>query len=192
MKSFIDYLNENYRFWPFKVKIAGPIDQTHIDGMERLLSKFGVTSISNPTTTPIQDFPLDFPRIKNAEVTIFDIQLNYPATQWEIQDCLANGLGITKDAIVVRCPGEPSEEYQIPVEPREGALLDDPDYKEAPNSTWDEFYGDKYNGQLIKELNDLLKLERRNRNEKIPSTSEGRYQNSGTINNRSPLPIHKK
>jgi hypothetical protein len=194
MKSFIDYLNENYRVWPFKVKVAGPCDQQQIDSMETLLSKFGLSQFKKSSTTPIQELPLDFPRIKNAEVTIFDISLDYPATQWEIHECLANGLGITKDRIVVKSPNEPSEQYQNQqqVEPREGALLDDPDYKESPNHEWDDFYGDKYNGQMIKELNDLLKLERRNRNEKIPSSSESRYQNSGMINTRSPLPTHKK
>lgn len=194
MKSFIDYLNENCQVWPFKVKVAGPIDQQQIDSMKTLLSKFGLNSFKKLSTTPIQDLPLDFPRIKNAEVTICEITVNYPATQWEIHEYLALGLGFSKDRIVVKKPGEPSEQYQEQqqIEPRQGALLDDPDYKESPSHKWDDYYGEKYNGQLIKELNDLLKLERRARDENIPSTSAGRYQNSGTINTRSPLPTYKK
>lgn len=191
MKRFTEYLNENARTWHFKIKIAGPLTDEQISSMETLLNKFGCSSFEHSSTTPIQDVPLDFPRIKNAEVNIFDISLLYPATQWEIQEYLANNIGITKDAIVVRKPDEPYEEYQQDHEPREGALLEDPDYQELPNHNWDNYYGDNYNLGLIKELNEMLKEKRNNRGEKIPGTVD-KYQNSGNPKMYSPLSKIKK
>jgi hypothetical protein len=42
-------------------------------------------------------------------------------------------MGVNKANMVVRNPREPSEEYQAEHTPREGALLNDGEYKEAQN-----------------------------------------------------------
>ena len=85
---------------------------------------------------------------------------------------MSTGLAITTEELVVRRPGEPLEEYQTPTEPREGALLDDPDYKEAGNPKFEDFYGEKYNTSFLKTLNDDAKKRREERGEQIPSAVE--------------------
>ena len=113
--------------------------------------------------------------------------LDYPTTQFELRDYLANSLGIVKEAMVVRRPGEDLEVYQEPHEPREGALLNDSEYKELTNSNFDDFYGDKYNTSFLKELNDVLKLQKKARGEEIPTEGAATYNVDEAQNNKSPI-----
>jgi hypothetical protein len=169
-KQFKEYLSESKRKFDFRIKVAGPFSEDQAKTMEALLSKFQVSSFKEVGKTPIQDLPLDFPKIKNAEVCIYEAELEYPSTQWELHEYLCTNMGITKDAMVVRKPGENSETYQEPQEPRTEALLTDSEYKESPNANFEDFYGDKYNTGFVKELNDILKLQRKERGEEIPES----------------------
>ncbi len=98
---------------------------------------------------------------------------------------LNDSLKINKKHLVVRSPREPTEEYQKQEDPRKGALLDDPDYKEAPNVTFEDYYGDKYNSGFVKELNDILKLQRKARGEQIPTESAAKYNTDADVNTNS-------
>ena len=187
MKNFKDYLSESAEKYDFRIKIAGTVTTEQVDALKNLLQKFQVSGFKKVSTTPIQEMPLDFPKIKNAEVSIFEVSLDYPSTQWELKEYLGTGLGLTQDAIVVRRPGEPSEEYQEPQEKREGALLNDSEYKEAPNAKFEDFYGDKYNTDFVKELNAILKLQRKERGEQIPEAkSDDVMKNPGATTNDLP------
>jgi len=137
--------------------------------------------------TPIQELPLDFPQVKNCQVHIYEVSLDYPTTQQELSEYLSAGLKINPSMMVVRRPGEPSEEYQAETEPRKGALLDDPTYKEAGDPQFEDYYGDKYNSGFVKELNDLLKLQRRERGEEIPNPGAAKYNTDSPANTVSPL-----
>lgn len=174
-KSFKEYLSENKKQYDFRVKIAGDFTTEQESSLKSLLGRYQLSGFKKTAKTPIQELPLDFPSIKNAEVNIYEVTLDYPTTQQELTEYLATELGVGKPRLVVRRPGEPSEEYQEPTEPREGALLDDPDYKEADNAQFEDFYGDKYNSGFVKELNDILKLQRKARGEEIPTTESAKF-----------------
>ena len=76
--------------------------------------------------------------------------------------------------MAVRRFGEPSEQYQEETEKRTGALLTDPDYKESKNANFDDYYGDKYNMNFVKELTAELQSMREARGEKIPTADSGK------------------
>lgn len=178
MKSFTEYLTESKKRYDFRIKIAGDVTTEQEDTMKRLLGRFtneNTLTGFKKSKTPIQAVPLDFPQVKNCEVNIYEITLDFPTTQYELTEYLATELGIGKSHLVVRRPGEPSEEYQTPVTERTGALLDDPDYKESANAQFEDFYGDKYNSGFVKELNDILKLQRRERKEEIPTEGAAKF-----------------
>jgi hypothetical protein len=175
MKSFKKYLAESKKQWDFKIKVAGPVTAEQEKMMKALLEKFQVSAFKKVSVTPIQELPLDFPKIKFAEVNIFECTVDYPATQEEVRDYLCNSMGITRDAMAVRRPGEPSERYQEPQEPREGALLTDSEYKEAPNHKFSDYYGEEYNTAFLKELNNVLKEKAKERGEKIPSEGKAKF-----------------
>jgi hypothetical protein len=186
-KTFKDYLMEGKKTYPFKVKIAGEITNEQEECMKSLLSKYQIATFSKTKKTPVQALPLDFPRLNNVEVNIWDVTLDYPVTSHELINYLGNGLRINEQFIVVRNPNEPSEEYQQPSETYDGALLTDSTYKESPNANPDDFYGDKYNASFVKALNDDLKAQRKARGEEIPNGENGKTLNDIPQDNRSPV-----
>lgn len=175
MKQFKDYLSESAKKYDFRIKVAGEFTAEQANTMKALLEKFQISGFKSAGKTPIQELPLDFPKIKNAEVCIYEATLDYPATSWELHEYLSTNMGISADAIVVRRPGESSETQQEAVKERTEPLLTDSEYKESPNAKFEDFYGDKYNSGFVKELNDILKLQRKERGEKIPETAAAKF-----------------
>ena len=187
MRSFKEQLVESTKKYDFRIKIAGDVSADRQKQLESLLDKYKVSSFKKAGTTPVQKFPLDFPKITNEQVNIFEVTLDYPTTQFELSNYLVSNLKIASESIVVRRPGEPLEEYQVETEKRKEALLNDSEYKEAPNSNIDDFFGEKYNTSFLKELNDVLKLQRKERGEVIPTEGVGKTTNDLPQNNKSPL-----
>jgi hypothetical protein len=187
MKSFTEYLTESKRTYQFKVKIAGDVTAEQESNFKTLLDKYHVTEFKKTGKTPVQALPLDFPRLQNSEVTIYEVAVDYPVASHELQNYLAGGLKISEQSIVVRKPGEPSEQYQEPQEKREGALLTDAEYKEHPAVDSNTLTGDKFNASLIKTLNDDLKAQRAARGEVIPTEGKGQTSNELPQNNKSPV-----
>jgi hypothetical protein len=189
MKNFKEYLSENVttKKHAFRVKVAGEFSPEQETKLKSMMERFQVDSFSKLKTTPVQSLPLDFPQVRNCEVHIFEVVVDYPTTQFELTEYLSSGLGVSKQNLAVRQPGEPSEQYQEPVEKREGALLNDSEYKEAGNPNFEDYYGDKYNSGFVKELNDILKLQRKARGEVIPEAkSDDVSKNPGVTSNDIP------
>jgi hypothetical protein len=188
-KTYKDYLSESQgsKKHDFRVKVAGIFSSEQEDKMKSMMERFKIDNFKKVGVTPIQEFPLDFPQVKNCEVSIYEVTVDYPTTQQELTEYLSTGLGVSRQKLVVTRPGEPSEQYQQEQPKREGALLDDPDYKEAGNPQFEDYYGDKYNSGFVKELNDILKLQRKARGEEIPSEGAAKYSSDTPQNNKSPI-----
>ena len=154
MNTFTQYLTESAKQYDYKIKVAGELDKDFADKLETALGKFDVAKLSAGKSYPIQETPLDFPQFKNTNVTIFDAVTNYPASVFELSEYLANYLNLARNQIVVRKPGEPTEEYQAneKVKNEFASVLQDVEYKDAPKTKADEVYGDKANQSLLKEL----------------------------------------
>jgi hypothetical protein len=188
MTTFKHYLAESKKQYPFRVKIAGGFTTEQESEMKSALEKYTVTNFKKIATTPVQELPLDFPQVRNCEVNIYEIILDYPSTQQELTEFLSGQLRISKQNLVVRRPGEPSEEYQHAEDTKhEGALLDDPNYKEAGDPKFEDYYGDKYNSGFVKELNELLKLQRKARGEEIPTDGPAKYNTDSPQHTTAPV-----
>ena len=100
--------------------------------------------------------PLDFPRLSNESVTIFDVTTNYPESPRVMHEYLSDILRIPATHIVVKKPGEPSEEYQDEMQVAKNSeyknKLLDLEMTDSPKVNADEHTGDKYNMGLLKEL----------------------------------------
>ena len=190
MKTFKNYLQESasVKKYDFRVKVAGDFTTEQESKLQTMLARYQVETFKKIGTTPIQELPLDFPQVKNCEVSIYEVSLNYPTTQQELTEYLSTGLEVSRQKLVVRKPGEPTEEYQhVEANPRTGALLDDPDYKESPNAKFEDYYGDKYNTGFVKELNDILKLQRKARGEEIPTEGAAKFNTDTEVKQESLL-----
>jgi hypothetical protein len=106
--------------------------------------------------TPIQSLPLDFPALSNESVTIFDVTTNYPSAVREMQEYLADYMKISPAMIVVRKPGEPTEEYQeqmaVAGKSEYKNKLQDIEMSDAPKVNAEDFHSSKANMSLLKEL----------------------------------------
>ena len=170
MKSYKDYLAESFmkHKYSFKIKIAGDKGSEAEPVLKELLDRYGIDSLKKSSTSPIQSYPLDFPKLRNTSVTIFDAVLNYPTTQNELAEFLSAGLEVSLQEVVVRTPNEASELEQSEQYEYDGSLLEDPDYKEHNNAKHDDFYGTKYNINLLKELNKVAKAREKDLGVKLP------------------------
>ena len=156
MSTFTEYLTEATKSYDYKIKVAGDIDKDFTSRMETALGKFELQNMSAGKKTPIQKLPLDFPALSNEAVTIFDVTTAYPVTSTALKEYLADYMRVAPSMIVVRKPGEPSEEYQDEIEKASTSeyknKLMDIEMKDSPKVNKDEFTGDKYNMSLMREL----------------------------------------
>jgi hypothetical protein len=156
MSTFKDYLTESAKSYDYKIKVAGELEKDFASKLESALAKFEVASMSAGKKTPIMTMPLDFPRLSNEEVTIFDVTTNYPESTRVMHEYLSDLLRIPMTHLVVKKPGEPSEEYQDEMQVAKKSeyanKLHDIEYKDAPKVNPDEHTGDKFNMSLLKEL----------------------------------------
>ena len=156
MSTFTKYLTEAAKSYDYKIKVAGQISDDFGTRMETCLQKFEVAKMSAGKKTPIQSLPLDFPSLSNESVTIFDVTTNYPTSAREMQEYVGTYMDVPQTHLVVRKPGEPTEEYQDEMATAGKSeyknKLQDIEYKDAPKVNAEEFHSSKANMSLLKEL----------------------------------------
>ena len=156
MSTFKDYLTESAKSYDYKIKVAGTLADDFASKLESALAKFEVANMSAGKKTPIMTLPLDFPALSNEQVTIFDVTTNYPASQRVMHEYLSDILRVPATHIVVRKPGEPTEEYQDNMQVAQKSeyanKLQDIEYKDAPKVNAEDFHSTKANMGLLKEL----------------------------------------
>ena len=171
MSTFKDFLTESTKSYDYKIKIAGEPKDIDKNALETALQKFDLASMSAGKSTPIMTLPLDFPRLSNESVTIFDVTTNYPESTRVMHEYLSDILRIPAPHIVVRKPGEPTEEYQNDMEVAKKSeyanKLHDIEYKDAPKVNAEDYHSTKANMGLLKEL-----LKDREENKDAPKEKE--------------------
>jgi hypothetical protein len=121
----------------------------------------------------------------------------YPASVFEMRALVADSMRLHTNQIVVRKPGEPTEEYQEEMKAKAEkksefkSMLQDVEYKDAPKVKADEVYGDRANQSLLKELlkdrKQKIEFAAKIKAEQEIQKNEGDKKNSG-----SPIkPAHK-
>ena len=193
MSTFTQYLTEAAKSYDYKVKVAGMIADDFKNRMETALQKFELAKLSAGKKTPIQSLPLDFPALSNEEVTIFDVTTNYPCSVNVLKEYLADYMNVNASLIVVRKPGEPTEEYQDQM-----ADAGKSDFANKLASVEEKFekhpvkgedhFGDKHNMSLMKEL---LKTRDRNLGEIEKGTDNKTQKQVPTeVDTKTGSPIH--
>jgi hypothetical protein len=156
MSTFKDYLTESSKSYDYKIKIAGEPKDIDKNALETALQKFDLASMSAGKSTPIMTLPLDFPRLSNESVTIFDVTTNYPESPRVMHEYLSDILRIPMTHIVVKKPGEPTEEYQndmqVAKKSEYASKLMDIEMKDAPKVNAEDYHSTKANMGLLKEL----------------------------------------
>ena len=156
MSTFKDYLTESTKSYDYKIKIAGEPKDIDKNALETALQKFDLSKMSAGKSTPIMTLPLDFPRLSNESVTIFDVTTNYPESPRVMQEYLSDILRIPLTHIVVKKPGEPSEQYQsemnIAKTSEYRTKLQDIEYSDLAKIKPEDLHSTQANMSLLKEL----------------------------------------
>ena len=156
MSTFKDYLTESTKSYDYKIKIAGEPKDIDKNALETALQKFDLSKMSAGKSTPIMTLPLDFPRLSNESVTIFDVTPNYPESPRVMQEYLSDILRIPLTHIVVKKPGEPSEQYQSEMQIAKTSeyksKLQDIEYSDLAKIKPEDLHSTQANMSLLKEL----------------------------------------
>ena len=156
MSTFKDYLTESTKSYDYKIKIAGDPKDIDKNALESALQKFDLAKMSAGKSTPIMTLPLDFPRLSNESVTIFDVTTNYPESPRVMQEYLSDILRIPLTHIVVKKPGEPSEQYQSEMQIAKTSeyksKLQDIEYSDLAKIKPEDLHSTQANMSLLKEL----------------------------------------
>jgi hypothetical protein len=175
MSTFTHYLTESAKSYDYKIKIAGESRDIDTNRLETALGKFELAKMSAGKSTPIMTQPLDFPALSNESVTIFDVTTNYPASPQQIREYLADYMNMNVSQIVVKKPGEPTEEYQDQMQIAKNSeyknKLMDIEYTDHAKIKPEDFHSTKANMSLLKEL---LKDREKNDNPKEKENSQSK------------------
>lgn len=109
MKTFKEYLQESKKTYQWKVGVAGDLPEGFDDDIKSAMEKFNIVSFSKAKTTPVQECPLDFPKLENCSVTYYDVEVAYPSTDLVIQEYLGYATPAHAANIIVRNPASPLE-----------------------------------------------------------------------------------
>tara|TARA_B100001094_G_scaffold282194_1_gene294129 strand:- start:1033 stop:1602 length:570 start_codon:yes stop_codon:yes gene_type:complete len=113
MKTFKQYLAEAVKEYTFKVKIAGVLEDSHLDAMELALAPYNVVKVGSPKKTIMQEHPLDFPaNVTNTEVTIIEVTTAMPVSYQTLSRHLSDHMGLPYESVVVCHEGDPLQAEQ--------------------------------------------------------------------------------
>ena len=155
MKSFKTYLMESEKTYTFRIKLANEADSDRLNAIESALEKYELKSLSKPTKTPIQEHPMDFQTLSNAEVYMMDAEVNYPVTAHQLYEMLVSkGICEGPNLVVINKdhPEEIAREEAAKGSDEYEAKLEDAEYKDAADVKQEDSFGDKYNENMLKGL----------------------------------------
>ena len=153
MKTFAEFLIESSKTYEFRVKVACDCSDDHMERFENQLERFGLESISKPKRTPIQEQPAGFAStVKNTEVSIIDVETNYPVAPHQITAMAQEVFGVPESHVVTvnkNSPEELAREEAADTKEGEYEPIVGTDYEDEKQ---EDVFGDKYNENMLKEL----------------------------------------
>jgi len=151
MKTLKDYLTESKKTYTFHIKVAGSLAEGFEDKVKGGLAKFNCSKVAKSSETPIRPTALDFPDLKNIEVTVFEAECDYPVTSQQIAVRVREVTGMPESHFRVRSLGEDLQPY-FDVENPSGDALLNKELSDPEKIRSKDYFGDDYNTSFLKNL----------------------------------------
>lgn len=123
MKSFNEYLTESKKTYEFKIKIAGDLDEGFKTKLKSAMERFSVVKMDNGKRLPIAERHLDFPELENTNVTVFNVEVNYPTTTQVLENYVSQVCGCELAKIRVRTANQDAEQVELKLDKESGESL---------------------------------------------------------------------
>ncbi len=151
MKTFQEYLTESKKTYEFRIKIAGDLDEDFKTNLKNALERYSIVKIDNGKRLPIAEMHQDFPELKNTNVTVFNVEVNYPTTTQVLENYISQVCGCELARIRVRTANQDAEQVQEKANKKEAEkpLLGQGD--PAPSNHQD-LVGEKKISSFLKDL----------------------------------------
>lgn len=155
-KTLLEYVQNNEKEYPVRIKTTFELDSDTLDRIERHLKKYDVVAVSKPERVMLQANPIDFPENQGWEIYITDAVTRLPVSYDILQAELVNMLCVHASQIKVRNPEAPrEEEAEAQEEPKKEeeyhVRLTDPKYAEIEQDK-KKYFGDDFNAEFLKGL----------------------------------------
>jgi hypothetical protein len=128
MKTYKEYLAESEKKYGFRVKLAQELTDDQMESLQRELTRWNMEAISEPKRLPIAEVQPGFAHLKNTEMYMIDLVVNYPCTPAEIQAAVHESTQIPLSHILVMTPQQ--EVLAAPIVPESEQALLTSDYPE--------------------------------------------------------------
>lgn len=93
----------------FRIKFVEDLSEDQINALEDVLEKYDLIEMTGPKKTIVQEHPLDFNDIDNAEVFIFHAKTREPVSSYILLQEIRTELDIPEKFVVVRTDNDPLE-----------------------------------------------------------------------------------
>ena len=174
MKSLKDYLTESKKTYSFRIKVAGPVPEKFVESLKGSMEKYGCGKLDKVSETPIQSTALEFPQLRNIEVTMFEAECSYPVTPQEISVMVKDSTGTPETHYRVRSLQEDDIVFSMP-ETSDKALLNDSELKDATKVKTKDYFGDDFNRSFLKDLEKTSKDRKKDQGQgeyKLPKSKD--------------------
>jgi hypothetical protein len=174
--EFKKILSESKKTYKFKLGLAGVLPEDIKNTLTQALNKYECVNLSNGKKSPIQERPLDFPKLQNMEVTYFDAELCYPTTGDILEQYVSLITKVPMSHVIVRTEAQhaeyPTDKKETPYVSKLESPLEQADKKAQ------DHVGTKRVLEILKDLEKnrtaitMAKEDAKNKNEKIVQDRE--------------------
>ncbi len=100
---------EAVKTYQARIKVAGELPENFEAQLKNYMTKYETIEFKKIASTPVQEHPHEFTRLKNVEVSIFDVETGYPIGYQQLESVLKDEFGIAGDHIRVKDPTDPTD-----------------------------------------------------------------------------------
>ena len=188
MKTFNEYLTESKKTYGFRIKVAGNLAEGFADKVKSGLAKYSCMKVEKSTTTPIRPTALDFPELKNIEVTMFEAECEYPVTPQQISIQIREFTGMPESHFRVRNLNDPAEEsYFDPAQPSGKALLNT-ELTDPEKIRHRDYFGDDHVTNFLKDIAKEAKARKKDEGQnveyKLPKHKEDKAGTNSAVGSK--------